>query len=140
MSGCIRVDVMKEFPFPELDSKMRYCPESIVWLEMGKNYAECVVDECVRHYYHDAGNALTKGQHVNRSAENYHLWSYEVNNMFDKYVLASPVAMFKAIVGMSMDGKRTNRKFGQIMDDIAAKRHKLLVALFSPVGFFLARR
>lgn len=139
MCGFNRVEVLKEFPFPVFEEKTSFCPESIIWYSMGEKYLESVVDVAVREYYHDTTNALT-GRNVRRSAANYHLWKYEVNHLFLKYVRHSPKEMMKAVVGISMDGFVTGRSISRILADVKPGVCKALVALFIPAGWILSKR
>lgn len=139
MCGCNRTDIMRENPFPVFEEHTSFCPESILWLDLGKRYKESVIDVPLRHYYHDTGNALTGRSH-NRSLANYHLWKYELNNIVLKYLRYSPREMMKAVVGITMDGLRTGRSLSRIMSDVKPAGAKLLVALFMPAGWLLSRR
>lgn len=45
MCGFNRTDLMKSHPFPTPDSRMRFCPEGIVWFEIAREgYKERIVD------------------------------------------------------------------------------------------------
>jgi glycosyltransferase involved in cell wall biosynthesis len=48
---CIRTNVMREFPFPEV--KVRYFPEGTVWTRMAKVYKTLYVNEMLREYWQD---------------------------------------------------------------------------------------
>jgi len=139
MCGFNRVDVLKEYPFPELKEKTSFFPESVVWYSMGEKYLESVVDVPLREYYRDTDNSIT-GKNVKRSAANYYLWQYEVNHLFLKYVRHSPKEMIKAVVGISMDGFITGRSIKQVLGDVKPAVCKALVALFMPAGWLLSKR
>lgn len=139
MRGFNRVEVLREYPYPVLEVKTSFYPESVLWYTIGEKYLESVVDVPVYKYFHDTSNAIT-GKNVRRSAANYHLWKYEVNRLFLKYVRHSPKEMFKAIVGMSMDGFVTNRSMSTVLGDVEPVLCKVLVAVFMPVGWLLSRR
>lgn len=139
MCGFNRVDVLKEFPYPDNGDKMSFFPEGVRWYTLGQKYMEYVIDVPLRKYYRDTDNALT-GKNVRRSSANYYLWEYEVNNLFLKYVRYSPVEMFKAVVGMSMDGFVTKRSVATILRDVKHPLCKALVGLFMPVGYALSKR
>ncbi len=48
---CVRTDVMREFPFPEV--KVRYFPEATVWTRIAKVYKTLYVNETLRVYWQD---------------------------------------------------------------------------------------
>ena len=138
MGGFNRTAVMREFPFVLPDKKARFCPENIVWYEMGKKYKERDVDIPVRLYYHDTTNAITH-KSSNRSYANYYLWKYGVNNLLG-YIWYSPVEVMKNVVGMSMDGFKTGRSLGDIIKDADSLIGKTLVLLLMPAGWILSKR
>lgn len=140
MCGINRVDVMREFPFPVFTEKTSFCPEAIVWFEMGKKYKESIIDVAVREYFRDADNSIMNANSGNRAKANYHLWKYEVNNIVGKYIMHSPVEMTKALVGMTMDGLRSGRTLRSILGDVDKPLMRLAVALLVPAGYILSHR
>ena len=138
MGGFNVVSILKKY-MTFTDHNLNFLPESIIWYSMSNDYLESVVDIPLRLYYHDTENSLT-GKNTKRSAANYYLWQYIVNNLFLKYVRYSPKEMFKGIVGMSMDGFATNRSIKKIIADANHPLCKVLVALFMPVGYILSKR
>lgn len=140
MCGINRLDVMKEFPFPVFETKTSFCPESIVWFEMGKKYKESIIDVPVREYFRDTANSITLAQSKSRATANYHLWKYEVNNLVSKYFFSSPKEMSKAVVGISRDGFLSNRSVKEILNDVDSFPMKALVLLAMPVGWFLSKK
>ena len=138
MWGFIRLDIMKQYPFPTPDPRMRYCPEGIVWYEIAKKYKARVLDNPVREYFTDTANAIT-GKNHNRSIANYYGWRYGVNN-FLPYIFFSPKKVIKNFVGLSMDGIRTGRSFGTIIGDAHSMIAKAITVVFFPVGWLLTKR
>lgn len=137
MCGFNRVDLMKLYPFPTPDPRMRFCPESIVWYEMSKKYKERLVDISVRKYYKDTTNAIT-GRSFNRAVSNYYGWKYGVNNLLP-YIFYSPKEVLKNFIGLSMDGFKTNRSIKTILGDAHTLTRKALVFMFIPVGYILSK-
>lgn len=134
-----RVDILRQYPFPAYDNRMRFCPESIVWFEIAKKYKMRVVDKAARIYYHDATTSIMSAKNINRSAANYYLWLYHINNL-SRYIIYNPIFILKAYVGISMDGFTSGRNAAMILKDCNNALKKALVALFMPVGFLLSRR
>ena len=139
MCGFNRVDVLRKYPYPVLEEKTSFYPESVLWYTIGEKYLESVVDVPLYKYFHDTTNSIT-GKNVRRSAANYYLWKYEVNHLFLKYVRHSPKEMMKAVVGISMDGFVTGRSISRILADVKPGVCKALVALFMPAGWILSKR
>ena len=138
MGGFVRTDIMRAYPFPTPDRRMRFCPENVVWYEMARKYKERIVNIPVRVYFKDTGNALT-GMNTNRSVANYYGWKYGVNNLLP-YIFYSPKEVLKNFVGLSMDGFRTDRSMTQILHDADSAVRRLLVLLFMPLGYLLSKR
>lgn len=137
MCGFNRTDLMKLYPFPTPDPRMRFCPESIVWFEMAKKYKERLVDIPVREYYRDTNNAIT-GHSFNRSISNYYGWIYCVNNVLS-YLPIAPKDVIKPCIGASMDGLKIGKGVAGILKDIKSIWGRLLVLTFMPIGYFLSK-
>lgn len=133
-----RVDILRKYPFPEYDSRMRFCPEAIAWFEMAKKYKLRVVDEAVRTYFYDSSVSIIREKSVKRSAANYFLWLYLINNL-SQYVFSYPSRILKAYVGVSMDGFISKRSFCNILADIKGWR-KIPTLLFMGCGWLLAKK
>ena len=139
MCGFNRLDLMKSHPFPTPDSRMRFCPENIVWYEIArKGYKERIVDIPVREYYRDTENAIT-GCNFNRAVSNYYGWLYGVNHLLG-YSFYSPKEILKNVVGLSRDGFISRRSLGTILGDVHSFIGKCLVLAFMPAGYLLSRK
>ncbi len=132
-----RVDLLRKYPFPELDDRIKFYPENIIWFEMAKKYKTRYVDIPVRSYFLNTGNALTGKSH-NRAYANYFLWKYYVNSL-SGYFFFSPFLVLKGYLGISMDGFKSGRSFGTIISDSNGLVRKLFVIIFSPAGYILSR-
>lgn len=138
MLEMFRTDILRKYPFPTYDPRMRFCPEAIAWFEMAKKYKLRVVDMAVRTYFYDASTSLIKERSENRSAANYYLWLYFVNNL-SNYFLSNTKKIIKAYVGVSMDGFISRRNIFLILNDIKGWR-KIPTILLMPFGWLLAKR
>lgn len=130
--------ILKQYPFPTYDPRMRFCPENIVWFEIAKTYKMRVIDEAARIYYHDTVSIMTL-RNANRAAANYYMWLYYLNNL-SRYAIYNPVFMLKAYVGISRDGFTSGRKASAILHDCNHILKKVAVAIFMPAGLFLSKR
>lgn len=138
MLEMFRVEVLRKYPFPEYDSRMRFCPEAIAWFEMAKKYKLRVIDEAVRTYYYDASVSIMRERSVKRSAANYYLWLYLVNNL-SQYVFFYPMKIVKAYVGVSMDGFVSGRNIKGILKDIHGWK-KIPALMLMGCGWLLAKK
>jgi glycosyltransferase involved in cell wall biosynthesis len=138
-TGCNRVDILRKYPFPVFENKSSFCPESIVWYEIGKNYKEWLVDTPVRIYYCDSSDSLIKVRNKKRSYANFHLWQYQINNIFPKYIFQSPREMLKSYIGISRDGFIADMPMGKIISSGKGFCRRALITLFMPIGYLLSK-
>lgn len=140
MCGFNRTEILRRYPFPVEDGGTRFMPEAIVWFSIGMKYKEYVIDTPVREYFSDGNGAITAGDYRTRSAQNYYLWRFEVNNIVSRYLFRAPKEMLKAVVGLSMDGFRTGRSAGAILADCHTVGCKLGVLSLMWAGWLLSKR
>jgi len=134
---CTRIDLMRQYPFPQIEKECRFCPENIVWFEISKKYKTRFLNIGLRIYFQDTTNSLT-GKNYNRSRSNYHLWKYMINEM-GNYTCYDPISFLKGYVGISMDGLKCKKKIKIILSDIKGIHRKLIALLFLPAGWILSK-
>lgn len=78
-----------------------------------------------------------KTKNIARSVSNYYLWLYYINNM-NRYWLVCPLNLFKAYVGITMDGLIAGKKFTTIISDCRSWR-QVLVTVCMPIGWLLSK-
>lgn len=83
--GCIRVDILKKYPFPT-NHNVKYFPDGYVWDQIGFNYKTVFINEPLRTYFQDAGNQIMKEKNVSedfmKMKNFYTLW--KINYVFPK--------------------------------------------------------
>lgn len=131
-------DILRKYPFPQIDPRVRFCPECIVWHEISKKYLLRYVDSAALTYYKDTNNAITKGSSSNRSIANYYMWIYIINNL-SNYIIYNPKEIIKSYIGISMDGIRSNKSIKEILLDIHNYKDKILTLILSPIGMFMSK-
>jgi len=137
MVGSTLTEIMRRHPFPVFDEEAKFCPESIVWFDIAREFKERVLDVGIRYYYRDRANALT-GKSVNRAGANYHLWRYYLNDCSD-YARYSPDMFAKALVGMSRDGFTVSKPLPEMVNDLNSVVMRTLFVVFLPAGYLLSR-
>ncbi|MET2984892.1 glycosyltransferase family A protein [Aureibaculum conchae] len=100
--GCIRVDVLKKYPYPT-NFGVRYFPDQYIWDQIGFNYKTVFVNEVFRTYFQDAGDQITK--------QKYH--SKEEMRMKNFYTLFQINYQFSR-VGKYLPMKEYLGKFGYL--------------------------
>lgn len=131
-----KVSILKQYPFPSYDPRMRFCPEAIIWHEIAKKYKLRVIDKAVRIYYDDATTSIMKGRNVPRSVSNYYLWLYYINHL-SKYFFYNPIEIIKAYIGISRDGLNSKKNLKTIMNDCNKYYKRFIVLIFFPLGKIL---
>lgn len=132
-----RTEVLRAYPFPQYDERMRFCPEAIVWFEMAKKYKMHILDVPVRIYYYDADTSLIKTHNISRSVSTYYLWLYMVNEL-SHFIFSNPKEILKAYIGITRDGLTVGYKFPKMMSEINSFVKKIGVALLMPIGYVLS--
>lgn len=132
-----RTDILRQYPFPTYDKRMRFCPESIVWHEIAKKYKLRITNSFTRTYFHDETCSLINNHNKSRSISNYYLWRYNINNLSD-YVWYNPQYILKSFIGISMDGFRIGKTCKDILNECNSFLKKILVFVFMPLGKILS--
>ena len=132
-----KVSILKQYPFPTYDSRMRFCPEAIVWHEIAKKYKLRVIDKATRIYHFDAPTSIMREKNIRRSVSNYYLWLYYINNL-STYIFNNPMEIIKAYVGISMDGFNCGKSIKTILHDCNSTIKRLLVLILIPIGKILS--
>lgn len=90
--GFHRTEVLKAFPFPE-ESGLSFIPENIVWDAIARTYQVLCINDCLRIFYQDAGNQVTKRDPAQKAAQR-RFFLYFVNRDID-YFWSDPLTFFK---------------------------------------------
>ena len=136
MWGMVRVDVLKEYPFPNIEG-LRFYPECIIWNRIARKYKTRYINKGLRMYFQDQENATMHSQSSSRAKENYFMWKHYLNEVSD-YFKYDPKLFIKSAVGIVRDGVLTKRTIGSIFKDLNVFSMKCLTAIFMPVGMVLA--
>lgn len=131
-----KLRILKQYKFPTYDSRMRFCPENIVWFEMSKKYKMRVINIPVRIYYHDTENSLINVKNESRSVANFYMWLYYSNNL-SRYIIYSPLTIIKSYIGVSMEGFSIKKNIYEILKLCHSILKKSLVLFFMPIGYIL---
>lgn len=132
-----KTSILKQYPFPNYDARMRFCPEAIVWHEIAKKYKLRVIDKPVRTYFYDAKTSIIRDRSIQRSISNYYLWLYYINNL-SKYFNTNPIEIIKAYIGISMDGLKAQKSIKTILLDCNSLYKRFFILIFLPLGKILS--
>jgi glycosyltransferase involved in cell wall biosynthesis len=113
--GFHRIDILREFPFPELEG-VTHIPEAVVWNAIDGKYKTRFVN-CVLLNCFPGSDQLTKNRHPAERASAFHLWRKVILNQEIKWFLNAPIHFALAAlhysryafhVGMSVQGQLTS--------------------------------
>jgi glycosyltransferase involved in cell wall biosynthesis len=110
--GFHRVDVLREFTFPELEG-VTHIPEAVVWNAIDRKYKTRFVN-CVLLNCFPGSNQLTRSRNPAERAPAFHLWRKMILNQEIEWFLNAPIYFALAAlhysryafhVGMSVQGQ-----------------------------------
>lgn len=90
--GFHRTEVLRAFPFPE-EAGVSFIPENIVWDAIARKFNVICINHCLRIFYQDAGNQVTKRHPLHKAAQRK-FFLYFVNRDID-YFWSDPVTFLK---------------------------------------------
>jgi glycosyltransferase involved in cell wall biosynthesis len=93
--GCVRADVLRQFPFPD-DVPGNFIPESYIWSQISRHYLTRHVNEVLRIYWMDAPSLVHGTPDPKRNAVGHRLMFQMVLNNEATYVTRAPVRLFRA--------------------------------------------
>lgn len=129
-----RTEVLKEFPFPNIEG-LKFYPETIIWQKMSRKYKTRYIDIPLREYYRDQENAITSNKNK-RYKENIYLWEHIINNIFD-YFFYNPILFIKAFVGLVRDGLANKYSIKKIISIPNTFFKKIFTLIVFPIGYVL---
>lgn len=138
MWGMNRVDVLKEYPLPEIEG-LKFYSEAIIWDRMSKRYMSRFFNTPLRIVFDDQANKTTTKVGNTRFRENYLLWSHYLNEM-GRYFLKVPALFCKSAVGIIRDGILCRKAYREILHDIQPVPFKFLAVAGTPLAACLARK
>ena len=90
--GFHRVEVLREFPFPEVKG-VNFYPEGLIWNKIGKKYLTRYINVPLRTYHSDSGNQLSSSSpFVNSKMRIYYA---KALNDDSEYLAIAPFKMLK---------------------------------------------
>ncbi|MCX6856258.1 MAG: glycosyltransferase family A protein [Verrucomicrobia bacterium] len=91
--GFLRLDVLKQFPFPEADGN--FVPESYVWSQVSTRYKTRHINEQLRVWWMDAPSLVHGPSDPAKNADGHRLMYQMVLNLEARYVTAAPIKLYK---------------------------------------------
>jgi glycosyltransferase involved in cell wall biosynthesis len=95
--GFLRLDVLRQFPFPE-DCSGNFVPESYVWSQVSQRWKTRHVNEQLRIYWMDAPSLVHGRPDPARNADGHRRMFGMVLNLEAKYVNVAPLRLLRVAV------------------------------------------
>lgn len=140
MVSMTRIDVLKEFPNPDIrggykNGGLRFYPEGI-WQDLAaRKYKTLFINDQICGYTQDNSESLLgRGKKYNRYKENIHLWPHVINDNLD-YFFYDPKSFIKAFVGVSMDGFFLKMSVNEMLNLARGLLRKSMTFCFIPIGY-----
>lgn len=134
--GFQRVDVLRQFPFPE--EIPGHVPEGVVWSQIARHYKTRFINEPLRTYCQDENSdiqQITKEGGIKKNAAGHLFWKWRILSNDIVYFRYKPISFI-------IDAARFTRFYLHTSPQYRFKYWpssvlgKMLVVIMSPVGYF----
>ncbi len=133
--GFHRTDVLKKFPFPEIQNQ-DYCPEGIIWSQISKIYKTRFVNEALRIYFKGT-DQLTKSSSPKKHALGHIISAKYTLNEEINYFKYSPLAFIRSSANYSRFSFHQNVPVSKQLKDLSIPFSKFLLLITLPLGYLL---
>ncbi len=93
--GCLRADVLRQFPFPD-DVPGHFIPESYIWVQVSRHYQTRHVNEVLRVYWTDAPSLVHGRPNPKTNAAGHRLMFQMVLNHESRWFSTAPARLLRA--------------------------------------------
>jgi glycosyltransferase involved in cell wall biosynthesis len=138
--GCIRIDLLRKLPFPEIPGT-NY-PATYLWYSLARNYHVFCVNEVLRYYYQDQPNHISAGKAggTGRPATiRRHFFCWHLNTNWD-YIGLLPLGRIKALAGAARASMEMPGGVRQSLLELQGAFRRFLFLLMLPVAHLYWRR
>lgn len=138
--GCIRVDILKKYKFPEIIGA-HFFPESYIWLQIDLNYDSVYLNIPLRTYFQDSGNQVTKDYFQSMGAikvkNHYTIWwlntIYPTTSRYSNY----KIIIFRKFISVWKTSFLLERSYLSVLREMNSTKNKLFVFLSFFPSFIL---
>lgn len=137
--GCVRADVLRQFPFPE-DVPGNFIPESYIWVQISRHYLTRHVNEVLRVYWMDAPSLVHGTPDPKRNAVGHRLMFQMVLNHETAYFRRAPARLLRAAAQFARFSWLSGRGIHRQWNDLQGALPRLLWLAALPVAAALRVR
>lgn len=132
--GFNRTEILKQYPFPEIEG-FHFYGEGLIWNRIARKYKTRYINQFLRKYHSDSGNQITKTTPQNTSKNNI-FYVKTVNDDHD-YILTAPRVFFRICMYGSRLSFHQNIPLRSQIALLSDWKGKLFWGIASPFGFLL---
>ena len=136
--GFQRTDVLRQFPFPQLQQR-HYLPESLVWDKIARHYKTRFVNDRLRIYYMDRPS-MVHGQAAGKNAVGGQMQHAGVLNEEIDYLRYAPLEFLRSAVHFVRFSFHVGTGIAGQWRRLCNVRARLLWGLMLPVGWLVFQR
>ena len=133
--GFLRLDILRQFPFPEADGN--FVPESYIWSQVSTRYKTRHINEQLRVWWMDAPSLVHGPNDPAKNADGHRLMYQMVLNLESSYVFHAPIKLYKVAGLYSRFSQHCGIGFLAQWQGLRGALAKLLWLLAAPVGTLL---
>ncbi|MFC2081160.1 glycosyltransferase family A protein [Bacteroidota bacterium] len=128
--GCIRTDLLKEIPFPQVRGRGCYNP-SYIWYNLAKNYKTICFNRGLRYYYSEPDSITKKYARDSRKTaySNYHFLQWHINSNYLILLKYNPFSIFKIIFKIIKNSKLHAINFTTLINEQKYMFVKILIMI-----------
>lgn len=137
--GFLRLDVLRQFPYPE-NVAGNFIPESYIWCQVSQKYITRHINEELRIYWTDAPSLVHGPGNPRTNAEGHRLMFKMVLDCESGWFFTAPLRLLRAAVQYSRFAFLSGAGMGAQFRELNSLGGRLLWLAGAPVGFMLWRR
>jgi len=133
--GFLRLDVLRQFPFPEADGN--FVPESYIWSQVSTRYKTRHINESLRIYWTDAPSLVHGKPDPAHNADGHRLMYQMVLNMESKFFRAAPLKLLRVAALYARFSQHCGAGFSAQWQGLRGLRPRFLWLIARPLGSIL---
>jgi glycosyltransferase involved in cell wall biosynthesis len=137
--GCVRADVLRQFPFPH-DVPGNFIPESYIWVQISRHYLTRHVNDVLRVYWMDAPSLVHGKPDPKRNAVGHRLMFQMVLNHEARYFRRAPLRLLRAAAQYTRFASHSGNGLRQQWQSLTRISARLLWFATLPVAAVLLAR
>jgi glycosyltransferase involved in cell wall biosynthesis len=131
--NCYRIDVLREFPFPEVLRNHSHLPEGLVWDAIARSYKTRHVNEFLRIYWIE-GPSICIGGDPGKNAASGRLYTLKVLNNDLDWLPWAPLTFFRTAASYARYSLHLHVSFWEQITGLETLPAKMLWMIGFPIG------